>query len=483
MSRINTNTLALRAVAFLHRNQADLAVRLERLATGLRINRGRDDPTGLIVSENLRSEIRTIQQAIANSTRANNVISTAEGAISEVSALLLELQGLVVATANESGLIEEEVRANQLAVDFILASIDRIGQTTAFGQDKLLDGSKDYLLSAVPPTQLASVSIFAARVPTGGTRNVAVEVTQSAETAQISLVGANAGGVSTTSATTIDVRGTLGSTLLSFASGTTLADIRDALNTVTDVTGVSVVVSAPVTGGAASALLVNSTTFGSDAFVSVKPISGNFIVNGNSGTIVRDVGVDAGVLINNQPATVQGLRADLRTDILDTRIYLTQPFGQSIASTNFSITGGGARFQLAPEISPNGQINVGFSRISAADLGNSVTGMLHTLRSGAENDLAGKNFSTAQNIVEDAIEQVASLRGRLGSIQKEHLETNINSQSITLENVTASESVIRDADIAVEVSALTRAQILVQSAHATLLVANSIPKLVLALLE
>ncbi len=483
MSRINTNIPALRAVIFMQRNQQDLNLRLERMATGLRINRGRDDPAGLIVSETLRSEMRTIQQAIANSTRANNVISTAEGAISEVSALLVELQGLVVASANEGGLLDEEVLANQLAVDSILASIDRIGQTTTFGGQKLLDGSKDYLLSGVPPTQLADVSIYAARVPTGGARNVTVEVTQSAQTAQMSLVGLNTGGVSTTSATTVEIRGTLGSSLLSFTSGTTLADIRDALNNVSDATGVSAVVSAPATPGLASALLLNSTTLGSDAFVSVRPIGGNFVISGNADTVVRDEGVDAGVLINGQPASVKGLRADVRSDILDARVYLAQTFGQSLSSTSFSITGGGAMFQLAPEISPHGQINAGFTRIATTELGNSVTGLLYTLRSGGANDFASKNFASAQTIVLEAIDQVASLRGRLGSIQKDHLDSNINSQNVTLENVTAAESVIRDADLAVEVAALTRAQVLVQSTLATLQIANSTPNLVLSLLS
>jgi flagellin len=74
------------------------------------------------------------------------------------------------------------------------------------------------------------------------------------------------------------------------------------------------------------------------------------------------------------------------------------------------------------------------------------------------------------------------IRGRLGSLQKNQLQTNINSQQVALENVTASESAIRDADIAEEVAALTRAQILVQSTQATLLIATNAPSAVLSLL-
>ena len=481
MSRINTNIPALRAIRLNQVNQGELGLRLERLSTGLRINRGRDDPAGLIASEALRSEIRTIQQAIENSTRANNVISTAEGAIQEVSALLLELQSLVVATANEGGLLDEEVRANQLAVDSILDSIDRIGNTTSFGSEKLLDGSRAYILSAVPPSQLASVSVFAARLPAASFRDVQVRVTQSAQTAQVSYVGATAGGTSTTSATTIEVRGPSGGHLLSFASGTTLSEIRSAINNVLDATGVSAVVSA-ASGGIASALVLNSTSLGSEAFVSVTPITGNFIAAGNGGIELRDTGVDAGVLVDGQPADVKGLRADVRAGGLDARIYLTQSFGQTLSSITFSITGGGMLFQITPELSSNGTIAAAFDRISATSLGNSVTGWLYTLRSGTENDFTSKNFATAQAIVEEAVSQVAFYRGRLGSIQKDFIDPSIDSQRVTLENVTASESIIRDADMAVEVSALTRAQVLVQSTQTTLQIANSVPRMVLALL-
>ena len=104
MSRINTNVPALQAINRLGRNNLDLNIRLERLATGLRINRGADDPAGLIASETLRAEINGIRQAISNSERGINVISTAEGALNEVSALLLDLRALLVSTANEGAL-------------------------------------------------------------------------------------------------------------------------------------------------------------------------------------------------------------------------------------------------------------------------------------------------------------------------------------------------------------------------------------------
>ncbi len=102
MSRINTNISSIQAMHQLTANQSDLSLRLQRLSTGLRINSGADDPAGLIASESLRSEIAGIGQAIDNSTRANNVIATAEGSLNEVSSLLVQMRGLITQSATQA---------------------------------------------------------------------------------------------------------------------------------------------------------------------------------------------------------------------------------------------------------------------------------------------------------------------------------------------------------------------------------------------
>src|SRR5450432_3179753 len=104
MSRINTNIQSLQAITSLGKNQNDLALHLQRLSTGLQINSGKDNPAGLIASESLRSEIAGINQAIDNSQRAGNVLNTAEGALGEVSNLLLQVQSLTNQAANTGAL-------------------------------------------------------------------------------------------------------------------------------------------------------------------------------------------------------------------------------------------------------------------------------------------------------------------------------------------------------------------------------------------
>ena len=95
MSRINTNVTSMIAARVLNTQQTSMNRALERLSTGLRINRGADDPSGLIASEVLRGEKTAIGAAIANGQRASNVISTAEGALNEVSNLLSQMEELV----------------------------------------------------------------------------------------------------------------------------------------------------------------------------------------------------------------------------------------------------------------------------------------------------------------------------------------------------------------------------------------------------
>src|ERR687890_772934 len=171
MGRINTNIPSLQAIHRLTRNNTELATRLQRLSTGLKINTGKDAPAALIASETLRSEINGIHQAIDNSTRAGNVINTAEGALSEVSALLLEVQSLTNQAANTGALSLEEIKANQLQVDAILNSVNRIANTTQFNGIKLLNGSLDYTTSGVDAASIDIVQVNAAKIPDNGSVN------------------------------------------------------------------------------------------------------------------------------------------------------------------------------------------------------------------------------------------------------------------------------------------------------------------------
>ncbi len=466
MSRINTNIPSLQAMTRFGTNTKDLSTHLERLSSGLRINRGKDDPAGLIGSETLRSEMEGIKQGISNTVRADNVINTAEGALSEVSSLLLSLQSLTNQAANTGALSPQEIDANQLQVDSILNSINRIANTTQFNGLKLLNGQLDYITSGVASTAIDTIQVNASKLPDNGYQAVTVQVTGSAQVGSVDFTGATVG----TSAVTIEISGNKGTEQLSFAANTNASAVAFAINALKDSTGVSAT-------GSAGGVRMMSTEYGDSQFVSVKTLEGTF-------TDGKDFGQDATVSVNGIAATVDGLKVSVRQGDFDVEMQLDSTFGTTVdtAGTSFTITGGGAKFQIGSRVQRQGQIQIGIGSVSTTKLGNDVLGYLSSIGTGGENSLVDGNTVKAQDIITESIRQVATLRGRLGALQKNVLETNINSLNVALENVTASESAIRDADFASETAALTRAQILVQANTSVLAQANSSPQNVLALL-
>ena len=190
MSRINTNVNSLLGQRVLGQQNRALNTSLERLSTGLRINRGADDPAGLIASENLRSQKASIEAAIGNAERAEQVVNVAEGGLQEINNLLLNVQSLVGQSANDAGLSVEEKEANQLQIDSILQTIDRISETTSFQGTKLLNGNYDFNVEAQDP-EVEDITVNAAKIARGDERDLNVIVTQSAQTAGLFL---SAGG-------------------------------------------------------------------------------------------------------------------------------------------------------------------------------------------------------------------------------------------------------------------------------------------------
>jgi flagellin len=470
MSKINTNVPSLIAQRVLGKNNQILNTSLERLSTGLRINRGSDDPAGLIASENLRAERAGIEQAIDNAERASNLVGTAEGGLAEVSSLLQELQSLVTEAANSGGLSAEEIDANQQQVDSILNTINRLANNVQFNGKKLLDGSLAYTTSGISDTQFDNVRINSARLSEGAELNVVVNVVASGQLAAIdySLTGTLSAPV------TIEVAGVNGTEQISFASGTSLSGIQAAVNNLSDATGVSASIAS---GG--GTLSFNSTAFGSSQYVTVRAISGSFTTSSSSGT---EYGTDAAVTINGNAAEVDGISVKLRTNQLDIEFDLDKSFNVP-GSSSFYVTGGGANFQLGQKVTAGAQKSIGLNAVTVGNLGNSTLGYLSSLASGKDNDLNSGNLSTAQKILDRSIKQVSDLRGRLGAFQKFELGSTVNSLGVALENISAAESAIRDTNFAEETANLTRAQILASASQSVLAQANAAPQSALSLLR
>ena len=287
--RINNNVESLNAHRHLINNDKQLSKSIERLSSGQKINRGADGPASLVISEGMRAQIGSLRQATDNNEAAISLVQTAEGALNEVSKLLVDMRQRAVSAANLGINDQNSVNASQKEVENALEAIDRISNNTQFGSKNLLDGSA------------------------------------------------------------LDADG---NPLVSFQIGA------------------------------------------------------------NQGQI-------ASVSLPN-------------------------------VATN----------QLATGVSNDS----GFSSLADLDV------------------TTGKGAEDAMGVIDKAIEEIAVARGDLGAFQKNTLESNLTSLRIASENMTAAESSIRDADMAVELAAFTRNQIMTQSATAQLAQANAMPKNVMALL-
>jgi flagellin len=471
MSRINTNVSSLIAQRALANNQSQLSTSLERLSTGLQINSGADNPSGLIASKALDAEKTGIQSAINNASLANNVIGTAEGGLNEVSNLLTQLTGLVNQSANTGGLSSDEVAANQLQVDSILNTINRIAGSTTFQGTQLLNGNMAYTTSNVAASAFGNLNVNAANLAANKSEAVVVQVTNSATTGVVAHTGAAAalGG----SAVTLQIAGTAGTEQLSFAGSTTFAQIATAVNNISSTTGVTA--SANGTN-----ISFKAENYGSNQYVSVQSISGAFAITGGTGG--KATGTDAKVEVNGAAASAQGLDVTYRDQNIDVNFQLSTALNAGKTKT-FGITGGGANFALGSTVSDSNKASIGIQSVSTGSLGDGALGFLSSLASGGPNALNSVSLNTAQKIVTEAISQVADLRGRLGAFQDYTIGSTTNSLGVAYENVSAADSAITDTNFASETASLTRAQILSQAATTVLSTANSSPQLALTLLQ
>jgi flagellin len=303
----------------------------------------------------------------------------------------------------------------------------------------------------------------------------------------------------------IEVTGSKGARELEFTSGQTLAAMAAAINTFTDVTGVQATVSS-------TGIVLASTDFGSNEFVTVKIVDDGGMATGSSGIYsletddfaradsgantefnaaangVTDKGQNLGATINGIRATSNGKTARVNTDFLDVEISLTTGEAQALGNVGsgsnpaFKVTGGGASFQLAGRVDINGRVALGIQDVAARKLGSSTLGFLDSLGNGKDNNVIDGNLTDGQKIVTEALKQVTGLRGRLGAFQKNTIGATIRSLGISVENTAAAQSVIRDADFASETAALTRSQILVSASTNILSLANQQPNAALQLL-
>ncbi len=328
----------------------------------------------------------------------------------------------------------------------------------------------------ISESKLNNVDIDQANFGTQKSIAIEVEIDEQATQAQLTYTGP-----SLLQDLSLEIGGTSGFEVFNFGVGSDTAAIAAAINQVSDATGVTAEVVSAATSG--TELVFKSQRYGTDAFISARVLSGDFTtvdIDGNESENSRVAGTDVVARINGILANGDGLVASIDSATLDLSFNVSDNLASG-DSVTFTITGGGAVFQLGPDVVSNQQVRLGIQGVNTATLGG-LSGTLFELRSGQAKEIA-EDATGAAAVVDEVISKITSLRGRLGALQKTTLETNIITLNDTLENLISAESVIRDADFAKESAALTRSQILVQSGISVLTIANSNPQNVLALLR
>ena len=317
---------------------------------------------------------------------------------------------------------------------------------------------------------ITGLQINEANFGTASSVPVNVTIQHQATVAQLTYSGGTL-----SSATTLQIGGDQGYQVFNFGAGATVQQVAAALNANSDATGVNASVDS------SGNLQLTSQDYGSSSFVSATALTGSFATTDTTGASrTRATGTDVQAQINGVQAVGNGLTASLDSPSLNLSFNVNSSFHDG-DTFGFSITGGGANFQLGPDVVSNQQARLGIQGISTATLGG-ADGTLYELQSGGAASLAN-DPTQAANIVDEVINQVTELRGRLGAFQSTTLQTNINTLTDTVSNLTAAQSNIQDADYAAESANLTRAQILVQAGTSVLSIANQAPQNVLTLLK
>jgi flagellin-like hook-associated protein FlgL len=227
------NVGSLRGQQALQRADSALAISIRNLSSGVRIHTGRDDPIGFIASTAMKTDITSLSQAVSNCQRADSVIATVDSALSHINNLLNDLRGLVSQAANTGGEVPETLASLQIQADAIIDTINFISATTSFQGHKLLDGSLDFNTFGLDSDKISQLNIYQANFQGHTEKDIVVKVYEPGRQGELYYPY----GVLKTD-TVLTIGGTGGHASFSFDKDATVQNIADAVNLISDSTGI-----------------------------------------------------------------------------------------------------------------------------------------------------------------------------------------------------------------------------------------------------
>jgi flagellin len=577
---INQNITALNAWRNLGKTDRSMSDNMERLSSGLRINKAADDPSGLVISEQMRAQVVGLKAAIKNSEKGVSMIQTAEGALDKVHGLLDKMRALALDSANSATTDDNMLAANQAELDNILDTITRISDNTQYGTKKLLDGSNanGATVTSAGGTGIATANVTDVTGLDDGVYNLAVTentagtgvftdtdgtnatmVTSSADAAAamsegthtLTIAGdtyeatgaaAAGGGNSGTSvmtsagtftgasnltytftATSADdsVRGTDvitfnwddgagGTGAISYSTADAITGDTAGLNGVTFTLGAGDVdlndtftiaatasnMTASLDGGTSTRListadnsavaLTSGLTDGGAATFDLDSVTATDA--GTAAIVVTKTTYDATLTeaaTGTSGTAVTGFKAGdgEQTFTVDAAKSMTVNMTNLSAAGDIQFTNADNSLVFQIGANQNQTVKIDIRDVSADMLANNVT------NDSGFASLADIEVDTAEKatdaiaLIDEAIDQISVIRGELGAFQANTLEASLDSLRVSAENLQASESIIRDADMAAEMATFTKYQIMMQAGTAMLAQANQTPQNILRLLQ
>ena len=469
---MKNNIESINAINHLSKAQKEMTDSLKRLASGQRINNGADSPDGLIMSEVLRAQIAGVQQALQNTEFSLSLVQTAEGALVEINNLLLEMRQLAATAANEGATNFSTMVSLQNQIRNAIEGIDRFSQFTRFGNKNLLDGSQGasgtggngelIFLKASERTVASPVSGYDVDITELPLRATIIEDLDDDDASGLQITLEEEDGA------IIRVRNPEGASALGFASR--LKEAVHSANMNIDIRY----------DEDDEELTIEHREYGL--------IKGFTVTSNKDGIIVDDayeaelfLGKDIEGTINDEPGEGDGLVLTGEYNNKKTSGLSVAFLGDSTGSAG-SVTVAQNALKFQSGINTDEKILVALNSTHSTILGRGVDNL-----SGFENlsQIKLTSFQEAIDairLVDEALDQLLSMRGKLGSIQKNTLETHISVLRSSAENLTAAESIIRDADMALEFANFTKNQIVTESAAAAVAQANQTVDRVLSLL-
>ncbi|HJA35395.1 MAG TPA: flagellin [Firmicutes bacterium] len=488
--RIQHNIMAMNAYRNYTNNTSALSKNLEKLSSGYKINRAGDDAAGLAISEKMRAQITGLNKAQDNAKDGISLVQTAEGALTEVHDMLNRMYELAEQSAN--GTYEDETDRTQLQkeVTQLKDEINRIADSANFNGIKLLDGSLSEAKIDITNINLGGATTTTTTAATSTKSEFTMAAPTGANEYTLTVEYLDANGKSNK----VDIKYTAGADQKTTGEAVKAAlegnsEISSVFDVAVDVSGKLTLTSKATGADGAKVIGVSTTdtgkvtmgtvTAGADSFVTATggaqgiADGDTLTLNGRTYEFVKDTstapkkdGAIAVVLGADDAASVANLKKALEGTGVSVEINNTNDLKFTADKNGSALT-----LQIGDTSESWNQLKVTINDCHTTALG------IADLNISNQSDAA-----SALDVIKNAINYVSDVRGTLGATQN-RLDHTINNLSVMEENIQDAESTIRDTDVADEMMAYTKNNILIQSAQAMLAQANQVPQGVLQLLQ